>query len=78
MGLAVTRELVAKGWNVAILDFNANSWRTIAGEFDLEHVIFMKTDVTDYNQQSKAFVETWYRWQKLDLVFSNAVGSSTI
>ena len=74
MGLAVTRELVAKGWNVTILDFNEKSWQTIAHEFDQEHTVFWKTDVMDYEQQSKAFVETWRRWQKLDFVFSNAVG----
>ena len=76
MGLAVTRELVAKGWNVAILDYNEDSWQSILQDFDQDHVTFMKTDVMDYEQQSRAFVQTWKRWQKLDFVFSNAVGLS--
>lgn len=72
MGLSVVEELVRRNWDVLVLDLNED-----AGEKQQERlgekVSFMKTDVTDYEQLSKAFVETWKKYSRLDFVFANAV-----
>lgn len=78
MGLSVATHLVSQGWNVCIVDFNETSGQEVAERLGKQaqgqdHVQFVKVDVTDYEQQAKAFVETWARWGRLDFVFANAV-----
>ncbi|KAJ9651279.1 hypothetical protein H2198_009433 [Neophaeococcomyces mojaviensis] len=77
MGLSVATHLVSQGWNVCIVDFNETSGQEVAERLGKQaqgqdHVQFVKVDVTDYEQQAKAFVETWARWGRLDFVFANA------
>jgi len=72
MGLAVAQELSAKGWNLTIVDLAGHSISSVKEQFDAERTIFIKADVTDYEAQGKAFLETWDRWHRLDLVHANA------
>lgn len=72
MGLSVVEDLVRKGWNVTIADMNEEAGQKIAERLG-QQVVFIKIDVTDYDQQAKAFVETWSKWHRLDFVFANAV-----
>jgi 15-hydroxyprostaglandin dehydrogenase (NAD) len=78
MGLAVAEDLSAKGWNLTIVDLNEKSIAAVENKFDAERTIFVKTDVTDYESQARAFLQTWDKWQRLDLVFANAgIGDRT-
>lgn len=72
MGLAVAQELSSKGWNLTIVDLAEHSIALAEEKFDTERTKFIKADVTDYESQGKAFLETWERWKRLDFVFANA------
>ena len=67
MGLAVAQDLTAKGWNLTILDLNEQSLESVKPNFDTSCTNFIKVDVTDYEQQADAFVQTWNRWGRLDV-----------
>ena len=65
MGLAVTERLVELGWNVAILDFNGEKAHGVAERLGRQiHVI--QCNVADWDQLSKAFVQTWEKFGRLD------------
>lgn len=72
MGLSVTERLVELGWNVMIVDFNEEGAQKVAERLGGK-TAFIKADTGDYDQQAKAFVETWKKWSRLDFVFANAV-----
>lgn len=72
MGLSVVKELVRRGWNVLVLDLNEEAGQKQKDRLG-NQVSFKKTDVTDYEQLSEAFVETWKKHSRLDFVFANAV-----
>lgn len=72
MGLAVAKDLAAKNWNLVILDANENSISSVQKDFDPSRTTFIAADVTNYESQAKAFAQTWDKWHRLDLVFSNA------
>jgi 15-hydroxyprostaglandin dehydrogenase (NAD) len=72
MALAVAEELAAKGWNMTIVDANEQSVAAVSPNFDANRTIFVVADVTDYQAQAKVFAQTWAKWHRLDLVFSNA------
>ncbi|OAL44217.1 NAD(P)-binding protein [Pyrenochaeta sp. DS3sAY3a] len=71
IGLAVAEHLVQKGWNVAITDVNEKAGELLAGKLGKQS-IFVRCDVTSYEQQSKVFEKTWKKWGRLDLVHANA------
>jgi 15-hydroxyprostaglandin dehydrogenase (NAD) len=72
MGLAVAEDLAKKGWNLTILDLNEESIGKVKPNFDESRTVFLKVDVTNYEQQADAFVQTWNKWGRLDFVFANA------
>ncbi|KAJ9606531.1 hypothetical protein H2200_008539 [Cladophialophora chaetospira] len=72
MALATAQALSAKGWNLTIVDLAEHSISSVKQDFDEERTIFVKADVTDYEAQGKAFLLTWEKWHRLDLVFANA------
>lgn len=74
MGESVVEELIKRGWQVLVLDLNAEAGQNVKDRLG-DRLSFMKTDVTDYEQLSKAFVEAWKQHSRLDFVFANAVGS---
>jgi 3alpha(or 20beta)-hydroxysteroid dehydrogenase len=65
MGLAATERLVELGWNVAILDFNEAKGNSVAEKLGAQ-VVFIKSNVADWEQLSKAFVQTWEKFGRLD------------
>lgn len=71
MGLSVVKHLVEQGWNVMIVDYNKEGGHKIAQDLG-DKVLFTHADVSDYDQQAKAFVATWKQWSRLDFVFANA------
>lgn len=66
MGLATVKALVRQGWNVAVVDFNSEKGQAVAAELG-DSVLFIKTNVAVYEDQARAFKETWARWGRLDL-----------
>ena len=72
MGLAVAQDLSEKGWHLTILDLNEQSIESVKPNFDADRTTFLKVDVTNYEQQADAFVQTWQKWGRLNFVFANA------
>lgn len=72
MGLSVTKRLIERGWNVAMVDLNTEAGSRLAEGFG-DQAIYVKANVSDYEEQAKTFVETWSKWHRLDFVFANAV-----
>lgn len=66
MGLATVKALVRQGWNVAVVDFNSEKGQAVAAQLG-HSVLFIKTNVAVYEDQARAFKETWTRWGRLDL-----------
>lgn len=65
MGLALTRHLVQNGWRVAMCDMNEEQGKEHAEKLGASS-LFVKVDVTDYDQQAQAFQLVWERWGQLD------------
>jgi 15-hydroxyprostaglandin dehydrogenase (NAD) len=63
MGLAVSRYLAGKGWKISSADLNQQRGESAAKELD---GIFTKTDVTKYEDQAKAFSNTWDKFGRID------------
>lgn len=71
MGLGVVERLLQLGWNVAIVDFDEKAATQVTQRLG-EKTIFIKANVIDYEQQANAFVKTFERWNRIDLVYANA------
>lgn len=69
MGLALSRELVAKGWKVAMADIQENS--ELSEELG-DAARFFKTNVADYDSQAATFQGTWDKWGRIDALCANA------
>ncbi|KAM0326261.1 hypothetical protein ACHAQA_006858 [Verticillium albo-atrum] len=70
MGLAVTQRLAAKGWTVAILDFNDKAGQEAASS--TPNTIFLQTDVSSWDSLSKAFDAVFEQLGTIHFVFANA------
>ena len=74
IGLAVTEHLIYHyGYKVAILDINAERVKEEATRLGSNNCFGIQADISDYDQQAKAFVQT-FEWggNRLDLFFANA------
>ena len=74
IGLAVTEHLIYHyGYKVAILDINAERVKEQATRLGSNNCFGIQADISDYDQQAKAFVQT-FEWggNRLDLFFANA------
>lgn len=72
IGLSVVEHLVDDGWRVAIFDLNQEAGHILTERLGSD-TIFVKVDVSDYEQQASAYAKTWDKWRRLDFVFANAV-----
>ena len=63
MGLAVARHLAGKGWKICVSDLNEKSGESAAKELG---GIFVKVDVTNYEEQAAAFQKTWETYGRID------------
>jgi NAD(P)-dependent dehydrogenase (short-subunit alcohol dehydrogenase family) len=72
MGLAVTERLVELGWNVTILDFNEAKAKAVAERLGSQ-IFFIKSNVADWDQLSKAFVQSWEKFGRLDFGMSRGL-----
>lgn len=74
IGLAVAEHLINQyGWRVAIVDIDAARAAQEAARISPHNCLGLHADVTDYAQQSRAFLQA-FEWggNRLDLVFLNA------
>ncbi|KAF2092628.1 hypothetical protein NA57DRAFT_62338 [Rhizodiscina lignyota] len=71
IGLAVVVRLLESGWNCTILDFNLQHLEEAKQKLGPQ-VLFIKCNVANYDEQSRAFVQSWEKWRRLDFVFANA------
>ncbi|KAF2418940.1 NAD(P)-binding protein [Tothia fuscella] len=69
MGQALARELVQRGWKVALADVQPNE--ALSKELG-ENAAYFKCDVSDYDSQAATFQGTWDKWGKIDALCANA------
>jgi len=69
MGKALSRDLVQKGWKVAMADIRPNE--ELSKELG-EGACFFRCNVADYDSQAKMFQGVWERWGRLDALCANA------
>jgi NAD(P)-dependent dehydrogenase (short-subunit alcohol dehydrogenase family) len=69
MGLALSRELVGRGWKVAMADIQPNA--ELSKELG-DKAEFFKTDVADYDSQAETFQATFNKWGRIDALCANA------
>ncbi|KAL1900980.1 hypothetical protein Sste5346_002043 [Sporothrix stenoceras] len=69
MGAGFTRDLVQKGWNVAMVDLKASP--DVQADVG-DAATFYTGDVSDYDSQAKCFQAAWDTYGRLDLVCLNA------
>ncbi|KAJ4990941.1 15-hydroxyprostaglandin dehydrogenase [Stagonosporopsis vannaccii] len=70
IGLATVKRLLALNWNVTVVDRQPIKERDLQAGRD--RVLFVRADVSSYNDQSRAFAQTFEKWAQLNLVFANA------
>ncbi|KAJ5385552.1 hypothetical protein N7517_003463 [Penicillium concentricum] len=72
IGLALTKDLVAKGWYVVMADVDEKAGRALSKELG-NQVLFQVTDVRSYSQQASLF-KTAFEWgeNQLDFFAANA------
>lgn len=71
IGLALTRDLVSKGWKVAMGDINQQAGSALAAELH-PAVLFRQTDVSDWDQLAALFAAAWATWGRIDFHAANA------
>lgn len=77
IGLACTKETVAKGHKVSLFSRNSKRLKLIQDELGQQNVQVYSGDVRNADQQQEALNATCERFGRVDVVFANAgVGSS--
>ncbi|OAL26894.1 hypothetical protein AYO20_09927 [Fonsecaea nubica] len=71
MGLATVERLISDGWKVAVFDFNAVTGAQVAERLG-PNLLFLQGNVANYDDQAKAFLQTWSKWGRIDFVWANA------
>jgi NAD(P)-dependent dehydrogenase (short-subunit alcohol dehydrogenase family) len=69
MGLALSRELVGRGWKVAMADIQPNV--ELATELG-DEAAFFNTNVADYDSQAATFQAVFQKWGRIDALCANA------
>ncbi|OAG45213.1 hypothetical protein AYO21_00561 [Fonsecaea monophora] len=67
IGALAVRNLVKRGWHVAILDILEEQGEKLSAD-----TIFIKCDVSSYQQQAEAFQKVKQLWGRLDAFIPNA------
>ncbi|KAH6699793.1 hypothetical protein BKA61DRAFT_741132 [Leptodontidium sp. MPI-SDFR-AT-0119] len=74
IGEALLRTLLGKGWKVGALDLDDNLGSALEKEFP-EKVIYIRCDMSSYDQQAVAFTQVFKKWGRIDAFCSNAGAS---
>lgn len=71
IGLAVSQNLISKGWRVVLADVNEDRGVAAAEELG-QDAIFLQVDVSDWNDNVRLFRRTWEWSGRLDFLAINA------
>jgi len=71
MGYGLVEKLVSQGWNIAIVDFNEETGKAAEAKLGSQ-LFFIKGNVAKWEDQAAAFVATFKKWGRIDLVWANA------
>jgi len=71
MGLGVVERLVQLGFNVSVVDFDEKAGAKVTQDLGAK-TIYVKANVIHYEEQAEAFVQTFKKWGRIDLVYANA------
>ncbi|KAG9801561.1 hypothetical protein KCU68_g22853, partial [Aureobasidium melanogenum] len=63
MGLATGKYLLKQGWKLTIVDMNVEVGEKLASELG---ALFVKADVTVYDDIANAFARSWKEYGRLD------------
>lgn len=63
MGLATGKYLLKQGWKLTIVDMNVEVGEKLASELG---ALFVKADVTVYEDLANAFARSWKEYGRLD------------
>src|SRR5689334_10818669 len=71
MGFAVAKELSESGWHVAIVDLNESQAEQALATLG-SSTLFVRANVSSYDDQVAAFQETKNAFGQINFVFANA------
>ena len=72
IGLAIGKRLLDAGARIVLADVEPSALDRVQAEFDSEHVLLVKTDVSDASSVESLAATTLERFGRVDLLFNNA------
>lgn len=66
MGLAVTKDLLSKGWRVCLVDKQPLPSSEEGDLLSGDNTIFQTADISNYDELAATFQATWSKWAQLD------------
>jgi NAD(P)-dependent dehydrogenase (short-subunit alcohol dehydrogenase family) len=75
IGEGLAHDLVSKGWTVACLDVQKTAGEALVADLNRDgpgKAAFIYCDITNYDQQARAYQEVWDRYGRLDALLANA------
>jgi NAD(P)-dependent dehydrogenase (short-subunit alcohol dehydrogenase family) len=64
--LALANDLVQKGWKIAVVDMNATQGEAVVAKFNKRDAIFIKADVSKWEDNVKVFETTKKQFGRID------------
>jgi len=72
IGLALAKDLHQKGWKLTIVDMNSVQGEAIVADFGEENALFIKADVSKWEENVRFFKVTNEKFGHIDFVAANA------
>ncbi|MCB1482747.1 MAG: SDR family oxidoreductase [Rhodobiaceae bacterium] len=72
IGLAITRRFLADGWNVAMIDIDADTLRIAHAVLVTNNALAIECDVAEPDQVTRAVAQAHERFGRIDAVVNNA------
>jgi 15-hydroxyprostaglandin dehydrogenase (NAD) len=72
IGLAISKDLITKGWKVALADVNERAGAEVVASLPSDSAIFVRADVSSWDDQAALFKAAWDRWGRIDFHAANA------
>ncbi|KAI5816258.1 hypothetical protein BZA77DRAFT_247169 [Pyronema omphalodes] len=71
IGLALTKNLISRGWRVALGDIESSGGVHLISLFPVGSAIYVETDVTSWESQSALFRAAYEKWGRIDFHIAN-------
>jgi 15-hydroxyprostaglandin dehydrogenase (NAD) len=71
IGLALTKDLISRGWRVALGDIESSGGDHLVSLFPIGSSIYVETDVTSWESQSALFRAAHDEWGRIDFHTAN-------